>query len=63
MSLVKSFIHRLIYMYFDQKPHLTVFCHYATAQLLVLCNYVIVYLEIGPMSSESTFTLSSDTFD
>ena len=22
-----------------------------------------VYLEIGPMSSESTFTLSSDTFD
>ena len=52
-------------MYFDQKPHLTAFCHCATAcaQLLVLCNYVIVYLEIGPMSSESTFTLSSDTFD
>ena len=52
-------------MYFDKKPHLTAFCHYATAcaQLLVLCNYVTVYLEIGPMSSESTFTLSSDTFD
>ena len=31
--------------------------------LLVLCNYVSVYLEIGQMSSESTFTLSSDTFD
>ena len=65
MSLVKPFIHQLICMYFDQKPHLTAFCHYATAcaQLLVLCNYVTLYLEIGQMSSESTFTLSSDTFD
>ena len=52
-------------MYFDEKPHLTAFCHYATAcaQLLVLCNYVSVYLKIDQMSSESTFTLSSDTFD
>ena len=52
-------------MYFDQKPHLTTFCHYVTAcaQLLVLCNDVTVYLEICQMSSESTFTLSSDTLD
>ena len=35
----------------------------ACAQLLVLCYYVTVYLEISQMSSESTFTLSSDTFD
>ena len=31
--------------------------------LLVSCNYVSVYSETGQMSSESTFTLSSDTFD
>ena len=45
IALVKPFIHQLIYMYFDQKPHLTAFCHYVTAcaQLLVLCNYVTVY--------------------
>ena len=49
----------------DQKPDLTAFCHYATAcsQLPMLCNYVTVFLEIGQMSSESTFTLSSDTFE
>ena len=59
------FIHQLIHMYFDQKPVLTTFCHYATscAQLPMLCKYVIVFLEIGQMSSESTFTLSSDTFE
>ena len=52
-------------MYFDQKLQLTTFCHYAIAcaQLLVLCNYVTVYLGIGQMSSKSTFTLNSDTFD
>ena len=65
LPLVKPFICQLIYMYFDQKPHLTAFCHYVTAcaQLLVLCNYVTVYLEMGQRSRESTFTLSSDTFD
>ena len=54
-------------MYFDQKPHLTAFCHYATARaqllVLLLCNYATVYLEIGQMSSESTLTLSSDISD
>ena len=52
-------------MYFDQKPDLKAFCHYATAcaQLLMLCNYATVFLEIGQMSSESIFTLSSDTFE
>ena len=64
MFLVKPFI-QLIYIYFDQKPHPMAFCHYAkaSAQLVVLCNYVTVYLEIGQMASESTFMLSSDTFD
>ena len=52
-------------MYFDQKPDLTAFRHYATAcaQLPMLCNYATVILEIGQMSSESTFTLSGDTFE
>ena len=52
-------------MYFDQKPDLTAFCHYATAcaQLTMLCDYATVFVEIGQMSSESTFTLSSDTFE
>ena len=65
MSLVKPFINQLIYMYFDKKSVLTAFCHYATAcaQLLILYNYVTVCLEIGQMSSESTFTLRSDTFE
>ena len=65
LPLVKPFIWQLIYKYFDQKPHLTAFCHYVTAcaQLLVLCNYVTVHLEIGLMSCESSLTLSSDTFD
>ena len=31
--------------------------------VVVLCNYVTVYLEMGQMSSESIFTLSNDTFD
>ena len=29
----------------------------------MLCNYVTEFLEIGQMLSESTFTLSSDTFE
>ena len=37
-------------------------CH-CLCPVVVLCNYVTVYLEICQMSSKSTFTLSSDTFD